>query len=62
VTSAPIIPMRTFVTDSGLQVYVPIGTDQAWAGPLPSTPYPDRHLRLRCPETLACGFVKAGES
>ena len=32
-------------TDSGLTVNVPVAGDQAWAAPLPSTPYADPGLR-----------------
>ena len=55
----PAAPLRVFTTSSGLRLYVPVSGDQAWDAPLPSTPYPDRSLRLRCQHTLRCGFTKA---
>jgi len=54
----PRVPLTVFTTVSGLRVFVPDdGGDQVWDAPLPSTPYPNTALRLRCPDTLACGFA-----
>jgi hypothetical protein len=53
----PVEPMITFVTDSGLAVSVPQFTDQAWAAPIPTTPVPDKRLRLRCANDMGCGFA-----
>jgi hypothetical protein len=51
--------LATRVTDSGLVVYMPTESDQAWEAPLPSTPYFDPHLQQRCADSLACGFRMA---
>jgi hypothetical protein len=56
--SLPSVPLNSFVTDSGLLVWVPVEGDQAWDAPLPSTPRPDPNLRARCPRDLSCGFSK----
>ena len=53
----PVEPLWVFTTRSGLQVYVPVEGDQVWDATLPATPYPDPDLRLRCPQSLACGFA-----
>ena len=56
VDPVPVEPMAIFVTDSGLAVYVPTTSELTWDAALPSTPMPNAYLRLRCPESLACGF------
>jgi hypothetical protein len=57
ITSVPVVNMQILVTNSGLELFVPREGEQAWAGPIPSTPIPDKRLRLRCPDSLACGFA-----
>ena len=57
VDPVPVEPMATFVTESGLVVYVPETSELTWDAPLPSTPMANSHLRLRCPESFACGFT-----
>lgn len=49
-------PLAIYSTASGLQLYTPVDGDQMWDAPLPATPYPQPALRLRCPDSLACGF------
>ena len=41
------IPMKTFVTQSGLSLLVPVVDNQCWDSALPSTPEPDKDLALR---------------
>lgn len=53
----PREPLTTFTTASGIQVYVPVEGDQIWDAPLPAAPYPNPALRLRCPDSLECGFA-----
>lgn len=48
-------PMKTFVTNSGLELLVPTLSDQCWDSNLPSTPEPKKGLVLRG-ETLDEGF------
>ena len=56
----PRAELATFVTDSGLVVYVPQSRDkdQCWDGPLPCTPYREPSLRLRRPGQLRHGFAR----
>jgi hypothetical protein len=54
--STPMMQMRTFVTRSGLHLYVPTKDDRSWDSQLPATPYPDSNLCLRCSNDLSCGF------
>lgn len=53
----PRVPLRKMVTASGLRVYVPIEGDQCWDASLPCTPYFDRSLSLRSPDSMDSGFV-----
>jgi hypothetical protein len=52
----------TFVTDSGLELYVPKERGRCWDAPLPCTPYPKPDLRLRREGDLRSGFVKSASS
>lgn len=52
----PMAEMSTFVTDSGLMLYMPAQGDQAWDAPIPNTPYPHPGLALRCSDSIASGF------
>ncbi len=40
------VPMKVFVTKSGLKLLVPTLSDQCWDSDLPSTPYPNSNLAL----------------
>jgi len=51
-------PMEIFFTESGLALWVPKVGDQSWDSKLPSTPYPNKDLRLRVPGDLSSGFVR----
>jgi hypothetical protein len=53
---APVIETRTFITDSGLKLYVPKDGTLCWDAPLPCTPYPNSHLKLRKDQSLGFGF------
>jgi hypothetical protein len=53
---SPVVPMRTFVTDSGLTLHVP-PPDECWDGPLTCTTSPQAGLRLRRQNDLGSGFV-----
>lgn len=55
---ARTVPMKTMVTQSGLQVLVPEEGDQSWDAPLPSTPYFKPNLRLRVEGDLSGGFTR----
>jgi len=52
----PATELYTFVTESGLRLYVPVTGDQTWYAPLPNTPNPSRDLRLRGSD-LSKGFT-----
>lgn len=52
-------PPPTFITNSGLKLYLPIIKDQCFDLPLPCTPYPDPLLELRDPNAMASGFRHA---
>jgi hypothetical protein len=47
-------------TSSGLNVYVPLGSDNCWDAPLPCAAYFDETLRLRDPESMRWGFTSQG--
>ncbi len=49
--------MTTYVTNSGLVLYVPKTGRQCWDSPLPCTPCPRPDLRLRRAGELGSGFV-----
>jgi hypothetical protein len=51
--------LRTYVTESGLVLYVPVVQNACWDAPLPCTPHPAPNLRLAGPG-LASGFVVVG--
>lgn len=53
----PRAAMKTFVTRSGLTLYVPCKPDWSWDAPLPNTPYPNAYLRQRTPGDLSKGFI-----
>lgn len=40
------VPMKTFITDSGIKLLVPTLSDQCWDSDLPSTPEPKKNLAL----------------
>jgi hypothetical protein len=44
-------------TASGLDVYVPVGTNQCWDAALPCSPYLGPSLRLREPGNMQAGFA-----
>jgi hypothetical protein len=48
--------VTTFVSESGLKILVPAKGDQLWDSPLPASPYPNPHLRLRRTGDLSSGF------
>jgi hypothetical protein len=47
---------RILETRSGLEVRVPVKSDQCWDAPLPCTPYFNNELELRKKENLQSGF------
>lgn len=53
--------LETFVTGSGLRLYVPKDDNRCMDAPLPCTPHPAPNLRLRRPGELGAGFVTDGE-
>jgi hypothetical protein len=53
----PDPPLKSFVTRSGLLLYVPEKGDQCWDAPLPCTPYPNSDLRLRSQGDTSHGFM-----
>lgn len=53
----PRVDLKTFVTSSGLIIYVPQKGDQCWDAPLPCTPYPNASLRLRHEGDIRRGFI-----
>lgn len=57
----PIPELETFVTRSGLILYVPKDLSNfCWDAPLPCTPHPAPNLRLRRDGNLRSGFVTDG--
>ncbi len=58
---SPLPPpqVTTWATDSGLTLYVPTSGDQCFDAPLPCTPLPRKHLRLRREDDLGAGFTTA---
>jgi hypothetical protein len=48
---------KTFITRSGLVLYVPTDRDLCWDAPLPCTPYPRADLRLRSEGDMSAGFL-----
>jgi hypothetical protein len=60
-TAPPTPPLERFVTDSGLELWVPRQTGgRCLDAPLLCTPNPARNLRLRDPRDVAHGFVVDG--
>ncbi len=56
----PVAQLRVFTTSSGLKLYAPVPPALlVWDAPLPSTPYPNRSLRLLCPGDMRWGFTFA---
>ncbi len=69
-TAHPVLPtldgsvaVKTFTTDSGLELNVPVretarfgAPNACWDAPLPCTPNPAPNLRLRVPGDLSAGF------
>lgn len=51
------VPLRTDVTDSGLEVWIPIEPGGPWDSPLPTTFHFRKDLRLRTPGNLRDGFT-----
>lgn len=62
------VAVRTFTTDSGLELTVPVrdtarlgAPNACWDAPLPCTPNPAPNLRLRVPGDLSAGFRVDGD-
>ncbi len=53
----PEVEVHSFVTTSGLRLYVPNKGDQCWNASLPCTPYPKSNLRLRKNGDIKSGFM-----
>ncbi len=53
----PVAKLTTFITHSGLTLFVPGGPKQCWDSPLPCTPYPLENMRLRRPNEIRSGFL-----
>lgn len=53
----PKVELATFITNSGLVLYVPKQDDQCWDAPLPCTIYPNPSLCLRKPNNMRHGFT-----
>lgn len=51
------VPLKEFVTSSGLIVYTPQAGDQCWDAQLPCTPYLSDSLCLRDEEDMSRGFT-----
>ncbi|MFP4083016.1 MAG: LIC_10190 family membrane protein [Candidatus Aminicenantes bacterium] len=51
------VKLDKFVTHSGLIIYVPKKGDQCWNGPLLSTPFPKKSLKLRRKGKIRKGFI-----
>ena len=56
----PSIPMKKYVTSSGLELNVPVEGNQVWAAPLLSTPHPSPNVKLRNPDDISDGFISIG--
>lgn len=52
--------VTTFITESGLTLFVPQHGSLCWDAPLPCTPSPDRGLNLLVPGDLGGGFAGDG--
>jgi hypothetical protein len=51
----PKATLKTYITDSGLEIYYPEKDDQCWDNIL-CTPYPNRVLKLRDSDNQSKGF------
>ena len=49
------LPMKTFETNSGLKILVPVQGKQPWDSDLPATPEPEKGLSL-IDSTIDSGF------
>jgi len=56
----PEVPTTLYQTASGLEVRVPVGTDQCWDAVQPCTPHLRPELALRRPGDLESGFSRGG--
>lgn len=56
---SPEAPLRSFITDSGLELYAPVYDQRCWHAPLLCTPQPASNLALRREGDLRSGFVNA---
>jgi hypothetical protein len=56
----PDVPTETYRTAAGLEVRVPIGSDQCWGAVQPCTPHRRPELALRRPGELGSGFSRGG--
>jgi hypothetical protein len=54
---APTVATMTVRTPFGVEVHVPIGTENCWNAPIPCTPNLRPALRLRRDADLRCGFT-----
>ena len=52
----PIPLTENFITDTGLQLFVPKQGNQCWDSPLPCTPDPSSLLKLRTEGKINEGF------
>jgi hypothetical protein len=59
-TPIPEVPTEKYQTAAGLEVRVPIGSDQCWGAVQPCTPHRRPELTLRRPGELASGFSRGG--
>ena len=56
--SIPISLTDNFITDTGLQLFVPKQGNQCWDAPIPCTPDPDSTLQLIKKGEFKGGFMK----
>jgi len=56
VAVAKSVPMKTVVTESGLEIYMPCEGFECWNSPLPCSPYYFSDLELRVKGNMAKGF------
>jgi hypothetical protein len=59
-TPIPEVPTETYRTAAGLEVRVPIGSDQCWGAIQPCTPHRRPELALRQPGEIGSGFSRGG--
>lgn len=51
----PTVELRTYMTDTGVEIITPVKGNQCWDSPLPATPYRNLKLSLR-KDTVQSGF------